>query len=416
MTQFRTIKGTHDILPIDTKLWLKIASEVREIMFQYGYAEIRTPAIENTELFIRGIGLDTDIVNKEMFSWTDQGGKALTLKPELTAPVARAYIQHQLGSNNPMHRLCYFDSLFRRERPQKGRQRQFYQFGAEAIGSPHSEQDAEIIAMAFNIYKYYNIKDISIRINSIGSAKERPSYLKLLRDSIANMIQEFCNTCQSRMKNNALRMFDCKNNNCQILLEDNAPYIYDSISTDNRKHFELVLKLLDKMKIPYSHDKKLVRGLDYYSHTTFEITSSSLGAQNALCGGGRYNGLIEKIGGKSTPAVGFAAGFERLLMQINKEKHLDYSPDIYIVTIGTSGSIEASLIAEKLRTECNQTVVIETLRRSMKAQMREANRCSAKYVIILGESELSEKKVVVKKMDSGDQKLIPLDKIINFFS
>ena len=328
MQMFRTIKGTHDLLPDELIIWREVEDFIHTIMQQNGYGEIRTPAFENTELFIRGIGTDTDIVTKEMYSWTDQGGNTLTLKPELTAPVARAYLQHQLGNQNPIHRLYYIDALFRRERPQKGRQRQFHQFGAEAIGSPNPEQDAEIIALAYNIYKKFNIQDISVRLNSIGNAEIRPLYLVNLRSSVKKIETKLCSTCQTRIEKNALRLFDCKNPLCQELLDEHAPFIFDSISDDDQNHFEMVTRILKEMEIPYFHDKKLVRGLDYYSHTTFEISSSSLGAQDALCGGGRYNGLIEQLGGKPTPAVGFAAGIERLILALDKQNNTGIPPDI----------------------------------------------------------------------------------------
>ena len=413
--EFRSIKGTHDLLPDDLKVWQRVKSKIHQIIQQYGYSEIRTPAFENTELFIQGIGTDTDIVNKEMFSWVDQGGNALTLKPELTAPIARAYLQHQLGNQNPIHRLYYFDTLFRRERPQKGRQRQFYQFGAEAIGSPNPEQDAEIIAMAYRIYKDFNIQGMEVSINSIGSAEIRPDYLKLLRNTMDNYKKELCASCKTRLGKNALRIFDCKNPRCQEIIDEKASYIFDSISTDDCKHFDSITRMLNEMNIPFKHDKKLVRGLDYYSHTTFEITSSTLGAQDALCGGGRYNGLIEQLGGKPTPAVGFAAGVERLILALGNIEDLESDPDIYFITMGEDASLQASRIAEELRKECGKKVILETLRRSMKAQMRDANRCGAKMVIILGDEELQKNSLLVKKMSTGAQEEIHIEAIIQYF-
>ena len=415
MAEFRTIKGTHDLLPDELSNWRRIENTIHSIMEQYGYGEIRTPTFESTELFVRGIGTDTDIVNKEMYSWTDQGENTLTLKPELTAPVVRAYLQHQLGNKNPLQRLWYFDSLFRRERPQKGRQRQFYQFGAEAIGSPHPEQDAEIIAMAYNIYKTFDIQEMNVRLNSIGSKEIRLIYLDKLRLSLMKETNELCHSCQARVEKNALRVFDCKNTECQKLLDENAPLIFDSISEDDRKHFDTACLMLDNMGIPYFHDKKLVRGLDYYSHTTFEITSSALGAQDALCGGGRYNGLIEQLGGKPTPAVGFAAGVERLILAIDKQENYVNPPDIYLISLGEEAAVTASKLASDLRNICGKTVLLETLRRSLKAQMREAGRCGAMKTIIIGEDELAQNKVIVKNMASGRQQEIPMADITLFF-
>ena len=416
MQNFRTIKGTHDLLPNELIIWREVEDFIHTIMQQNGYGEIRTPAFENTELFIRGIGTDTDIVTKEMYSWTDQGGNTLTLKPELTAPVARAYLQHQLGNQNPIHRLYYIDALFRRERPQKGRQRQFHQFGAEAIGSPNPEQDAEIIALAYNIYKKFNIQDISVRLNSIGNAEIRPLYLVNLRSSVKKIETKLCSTCQTRIEKNALRLFDCKNPHCQELLDEHAPFIFDSISDDDQNHFEMVTRILKEMEIPYFHDKKLVRGLDYYSHTTFEISSSSLGAQDALCGGGRYNGLIEQLGGKPTPAVGFAAGVERLILALDKQNNTGIPPDIYLIHLGDEAMVTASKIANDLRINCGKIVVMETMRRSLKAQMREAGRCGANTTIILGEKELAENNIIVKDMSTGNQNEVPISEINQFFN
>ncbi len=416
MQNFRTIKGTYDLLPDELIIWREVENFIHSIMQQNGYGEIRTPAFENTELFVRGIGTDTDIVTKEMYSWTDQGGNTLTLKPELTAPVARAYLQHQLGNQNPIHRLYYFDALFRRERPQKGRQRQFHQFGAEAIGSPNPEQDAEIIALAYNIYKKFNIQNMTVRLNSIGNAEIRPTYLETLRSSVKKIETELCSTCQTRIEKNALRLFDCKNPHCQELLDEHAPFIFDSISHDDQNHFEMVTRILKEMEIPYFHDKKLVRGLDYYSHTTFEISSSVLGAQDALCGGGRYNGLIEQLGGKPTPAVGFAAGVERLILAIDKQNNSSIPPDIYLIHLGDEVTVTASKIANGLRLNCGKIVVMETLRRSLKAQMREAGRCGANTTIILGEKELAENKIIVKDMSTGNQNEVPISEISKFIS
>ncbi len=416
MQKFRTIKGTHDLLPNELIIWREVENFIHNIMQQNGYGEIRTPAFENTELFVRGIGTDTDIVTKEMYSWTDQGGNTLTLKPELTAPVARAYLQHKLVNQSPIHRLYYMDALFRRERPQKGRQRQFHQFGAEAIGSPNPEQDAEIIALAYNIYKKFDIQKMSVRLNSIGNAEIRPLYLETLRSSIKKIETKLCITCQTRIEKNALRLFDCKNPHCQELLDQYAPYIYDTISDDDRNHFEMLTRILKEMEIPYFHDKKLVRGLDYYSHTTFEITSSVLGAQDALCGGGRYNGLIEQLGGKPTPAVGFAAGIERLILALDKQNNSGNPPDIYFIHLGDEAAVTASKIANDLRLNCGKIVVLETLRRSLKAQMREAGRCGANTTIILGEKELAESKIIVKDMSTGNQNEVPISELIKFIS
>ena len=347
----RNIKGTKDLLPNDTIKWRWIESNIHHIMNSYGYGEIRTPVFENTELFIRGIGNESDIVSKEMYSWIDQSKKSLTLRPELTAPVIRAYIQHNMQSLGPITKLYYFDSLFRRERPQAGRQRQFHQYGIEAIGSEFPEQDAEIISIAYNIYCFFGINDLSIRINSIGSSSIREKYLKILRKSLEKYKTFFSPISQKRLETNALRLFDSKNEEDQKILNENAPFIFDYISEKDLIHFNQLIQILQKMNIPYYHDKKLVRGLDYYTRTTFEITSNSLGAQNALCGGGRYDHLVEKLGGKSMPAVGFAAGIERILLAL---EHVQtgwkpLSTNVYIICLDEESRSAGFTIAEELR-------------------------------------------------------------------
>ena len=416
MANIRSVKGTKDLLPHDTIHWREVENIIHQFMAVHGYGEIRTPVFEDTKLFHRGIGEDTDIVSKEMYSWTDQGGDNLTLRPELTAPVVRAYIQHQMGTLRPLNRLYYIDSLFRRERPQKGRQRQFHQFGIEAIGSPHPEQDAEVITMAYKIYETFGIEGLSVKINSIGSAEIREPYLATLRGALNAVKSDLCNTCQLRIDKNALRLFDCKNPECQDILEKKAPFIFDHIADDDRTHFECVTAILDEMGIPYDHDRKLVRGLDYYTHTTFEITSSTLGAQDALCGGGRYDKLVEELGGKPTPAVGFAAGMERLFIAFGDEGEHEHSlADIYFLTLGEKATQKGFVLAEEIREKHGVSVVSETLQRSMKAQMREANRLGVQFIVILGDNELEKGIAVVKNMDSSEQEEIPLDKLSDHF-
>ena len=388
----RNIKGTKDLLPNDTIVWRWAESKIHEIMISYGYGEIRTPVFENTELFVRGIGNETDIVSKEMFSWTDQSKKSLTLRPELTAPVVRAYIQHNMQSLGPITKLYYFDSLFRRERPQAGRQRQFHQYGVEAIGSEFPEQDAEVISIAYK------------------------NYLKKLRESLAKYKSFFSPISQNRLETNALRLFDSKNPEDQKILNENAPFIFDYISDEDLEHFNQLIKILKAMNIPFYHDKKLVRGLDYYTRTTFEITSKKLGAQDALCGGGRYDKLIEQLGGKNTPAVGFAAGVERLLMIID---HNIIKPqksiNIYVSILGEKILSNAMSIIQDLRNLNNLSIKIETNRRSLKAQMREANRQNSDFVIIIGEDEISNDLITVKDMINSNQTEIPLNDLKHFF-
>tara|TARA_B100001029_G_C15063775_1_gene461308 strand:+ start:9199 stop:10263 length:1065 start_codon:yes stop_codon:yes gene_type:complete len=352
-----------------------------------------------------------------MYSWIDQGNNNLTLKPELTAPVVRSFIQHNLGRIQPINRLYYIDALFRRERPQKGRQRQFHQFGIEAFGSEHPEMDVEIISIAYNIYKSLGIEDLVVKINSIGSPEVRPKYIKELRNQLNLFLKNLCKTCNHRINKNALRVFDCKNQNCQMILDEYAPKITQFLSNEDQDHFKMVLKLLDKLEIPYFLEKKLVRGLDYYTRTTFEITSSQLGSQDALCGGGRYDMLVEQLGGESTPAVGFAAGMERLLIVLeNSLKELKNTIDIYIVILGEQALFFSLNIAKELREKLKLSVVTEPARRGIKAQMKEANRQNAQYSIIIGENEIKNGIVSIKNMNKGDQVKVKISNIIQHFS
>ena len=410
-SEYKNIKGTKDIFPPESYNYKIIEDFIHQTLQSYGYGEIRTPFFENTNLFKRGIGNETDIVSKEMYSWIDQGGDELTLRPELTAPVIRAYNQHQLTSTSPITRLYYLSNLFRRERPQKGRQRQFSQYGVEALGSSYPEQDVEVISIAYNIYKMLNLNNISVKINTIGSPEIRDKYLMELKESIQKFSNDLSETDNNRLANNALRLFDSKDPVCQEILDDNAPLIYDFISKDDLTQFNKIIEHLDYMNIPYSHDKKLVRGLDYYTHTTFEITSDRLGSQDALCGGGRYNKLIEELGGKPTPAVGFAAGIERLLIVLNKE--IKKQPlDIYLILLGSETLSKGLLVADALRKK-DFSVVVETLRRSMKAQMREANKLNAKFVLIIGENELKNNNAIIKNMSTSEQTEVSFNDIEN---
>ena len=412
----RNIKGTKDLLPNETVKWRFIESKIHKIVSSYGYGEIRTPVFESTDLFVRGIGNETDIVSKEMYSWLDQGGKKLTLRPELTAPVVRSYIQHNLQSLGPLTKLYYFDSLFRRERPQAGRQRQFHQYGIEALGSEFPEQDAEVIEIAYNIYKQFNIKELAVRINTIGSSSIRENYLKILKKSLSKYKSYLSPISQKRLDNNALRIFDSKNEDDKKIVEDNAPFIFDHISDEDLNHFNQLKNNLDKINIPYFHDKKLVRGLDYYTRTTFEITSKNLGAQDALCGGGRYDKLVNQLGGKNTPAVGFAAGVERLLLLINDDTfNQSDNVKIYISILGELNIPDAMKIASDLRKNTNLNINIESNRRSLKSQMREANRQKCSYVIIIGENELKNKTVLIKNMKNGEQENIAIKDLNTYF-
>jgi len=408
--QIRSIKGTQDILPDQSYKWQDLENKIHATMMLYNYGEIRTPAFEKTELFDRGVGTETDIVSKEMYSWIDQGGENLTLKPELTAPVSRSYIQHNLGSQQPLTKLYYIDALFRRERPQKGRYRQFHQFGVEAFGSEHPEIDSEIIAIAVTLFNQIGIKDLSLKLNSIGSETCREDYKKELKQFLKPHFDKLSKVSQARFEKNPLRILDSKSPN-EIDIIKNAPLISEFWTKDDKDHFDELCSYLDAMSISYSIDPKLVRGLDYYSRTTFEIISSSLGAQDAICGGGRYDGLVEIIGGKPTPGIGFAAGMERILMIIN-DANTKENIKIFIVGLGDSVRPVVAKLTNDLRHN-NLSSECDMLRRSMRAQMREANKLGAKYAIIIGENELQQNQVQLKDLVSGKQKTIDMSSIVS---
>ena len=406
----RSIKGTQDILPEESIKWQSLENEIRKITSHYGYEEIRTPAFEQTKLFSRGVGEETDIVSKEMYSWTDQGGENLTLKPELTASVARAYIQHNLGLVSPVNKLYYIDALFRRERPQKGRYRQFHQFGVEAFGSEHPEIDAEVIALAISIFYSVGLKELKLNINSIGSPECRKNYRIALQEFLKPHFSNLSETSQKRFNNNPLRILDTKAPH-EINILNDAPIISNYWTDEDETHFKKVIEYLDILEIKYQLMPRLVRGLDYYTRTTFEITSSNLGAQDAICGGGRYDGLVEMLGGKPTPGIGFAAGMERLLLAIKNNQSKKNKVQIYIVGLGDNARGTVIKLAEELRQQ-NIATEFDVLRRSLKAQLREANKMGVSYAIIIGDKELESNQLELKNFSTGNQQKIELNKIV----
>ena len=407
----RSIKGTQDILPSQSHRWQLLEAAIHNTMDTYGYSEIRTPAFERTELFSRGVGEETDIVSKEMYSWTDQGGENLTLKPELTAPVVRSFIQHNLGGQSPINKLYYIDALFRRERPQKGRYRQFHQFGIEAFGSEHPEIDAEVIALAMSVFNDIGLTGLTLKLNSIGSPECRSDYRNALRDFLKPHFNDLSETSQKRFENNPMRILDTKiPHEIEILKE--APNISDSLTAEDKAHFEEVCSLLDAMGIQYLIESNLVRGLDYYTRTTFEITSTELGAQDAICGGGRYDGLVETLGGKPTPGIGFAAGMERILLALGDDDLSGKTTQVYIVGLGDGVRPTVAKLAEDLR-QNNVRTNFDPLRRSMKAQMREANKCGATIAIIIGDKELVTGRAEVKDLSSGVQQKIDIKSLVD---
>ena len=414
MDKIKTIKGTHDILPEFSHNWQYLEKTIHDSANLFGYKEIRTPIIEQAKLFNRGIGEGTDIVSKEMYSWLDRDEKAIALRPEMTASVVRSFIQHNLGSQTPLQRLYYMGPSFRRERPQKGRQRQFHQFGVEAIGSNNPEQDAEVIILAWEILSKSGINNLELKLSSIGSDDCRNKYKNALIKFLEPHKNKLTNVSRERLKHNPLRILDTKNEE-EINILKAAPIIGDFYTNEDREHFENLQKYLNTVSIPFTLDPLLVRGLDYYTQTTFEIISNDIGAQDALLGGGRYNGLIRSLGGKDTPAVGFAAGMERILLANNNNENSGRKiQTIYIVCVEEDVLNSVQKIARELRA-LNFMVLTETLRRSMKAQMREANKCNADLAIIIGEQEKNDKTVQVKNLNDGSQETIEQKNIFEHF-
>ena len=414
MAQVKSIKGTHDILPNQTKDWQELEMQVHKTSNLYGYSEIRTPIIETASLFNRGVGEETDIVSKEMYSWEDKDKSIISLRPELTAPVVRSYIQHNLGGQSPLQRLYYIGPSFRRERPQKGRQRQFHQFGVEAIGSANPEQDAEVISLGWDILKSFGIKSLELKLSSIGSKSCRENFKSELVKYLNPFIPMLSEVSQRRLEKNPLRILDTKNKD-EIEIVKSAPTIEQFYTEDDQNYFFSVQKFLNDLEIPFKIDPLLVRGLDYYTQTTFEICSENLGAQDALLGGGRYNGLVGSLGGKDAPAVGFAAGMERVIIAAkNRKKISPKIPTIYAICTNDEAMGILQNSAKQLR-NIGYKVICETLRRSMRSQMRDANKSNADYVMIIGDDEFNSRTIQLKDLKNGEQEKVDLEKIISYF-
>jgi histidyl-tRNA synthetase len=381
----------------------------------YNYKELRTPVFEFTELFARGIGQLTDIVSKEMYTFFDRGKKQITLKPEMTAPIIRAYLENNLGSRSPLNKIYYISPLFRQENPQAGRLRQFHQFGAEMLGSDDPAADVEIIMLSLAILKELGLNNLTLILNSVGDTVCRVAYKEILQTYIHPNLSKYCEDCQRRFNENPIRILDCKKEVCSSLNKQ-APKISEHLCDDCHAHFEEVKKQLSAAEILFELSSSLVRGLDYYTRTVFEILSSDLGAQNALCGGGRYDLLAEELGGAETPSVGFAAGIERILMVLETaglELYESVPIDVYLVTQGENARKEALSWIHKLR-KFDIKTDLDFLSRSVKAQFREANRQNANFVLMLGDSELQENKFSVRFMQSSEQIDVPFDDIIPF--
>lgn len=397
-------------------MWQFAERTIRDVFHQFNYKEIRTPIFESTSLFARSIGELTDIVGKEMYTFQDRSGDSITLRPEGTASAIRAYIQNNLGESLPLSKVYYIGPMFRQERPQAGRLRQFHQFGAEAIGSPTAETDVEIIAMTIEIYKRLGITSYSLQINSVGDEECRPRYKDVLREELKKIADQLSGESQKRIDQNPMRVLDSKDENDQKLTAS-MPLITDHLNEECSKHFERVKSLLTAYGIPYTVNGRLVRGLDYYTKTAFEITSTELGSQDALAGGGRYDLLVKELGGKQTPSVGFAAGMERLMMILEKKGITAprQNPKIFIAAADESAREWVLKTTMTLRTsgiasEC------DLLSRSLKSQMKEADRQQAEFSLVVGTMELESGKALLKNLTDHTQQEISVNDIVGFFN
>lgn len=396
-------KGTRDVLPFEVYKWHYIEDVIRKLCKIYGYKEIRTPVFEHTELFERGVGETTDIVQKEMYTFLDKGGRSITLKPEGTAPVVRAFIENNIFNEPQPTKIYYITPCYRYERPQAGRLREFHQFGIEVFGSNDAYVDAEVINVGMTLLQSLGIKNLELRINSVGCPTCRKEYNNKLKAYLEPKLQELCKFCQDRYNTNPLRILDCKEEKCKRNLED-VPIMLDNLCADCKNHFERLKKGLDIIGLDYIVDPKIVRGLDYYTKTAFEIISNDIGAQGTVCGGGRYDGLIEQCGGPSTPGIGFGLGLERLLLILENQGLLFPEEDrteVFIVAIGEKADDKAMELLFKLR-ELSIKTDKDYMNRSLKAQMKYADKLKAMNVIIIGDEEIERNIVKIKNMINGE--------------
>ncbi len=400
-------KGTKDLLPEESYKWQDAEAKVKKVLESYNFKEIRVPVFEHTELFQRGVGETTDVVQKEMYTFDDKGGRSITLRPEGTAGVVRAYLENGMGSMPSPVKLWYNMGMYRYENVQKGRLREFHQIGAELIGSGSYLADVDVILMANNIFKSLNIPGIKLTINSIGCPKCRTEYQRILKEFIGENLKDYCDTCKTRFEKNPLRILDCKEKRCKEF-NQGAPMMIDYLCDECKEHFENVKSMLDSLNVKYEIDSTIVRGLDYYTKTVFEFVDEKSGL--TVLGGGRYDGLVEEFGGQPTPAVGFATGVERL-MEMYKEYNSDLGekvPELYILSMGFEENKKALEISENLRM-AGVTVEKDILERSFKSQMKYADRIKAKNLLVIGENELAEGKAKIKNMETGEEREVALN-------
>jgi len=408
----KALRGTKDILPDEISLWQHIEAIGRDIFNIFGYKEIRTPIIEEASLFIRSIGDATDIVQKEMYVFSDRGDRIIALRPEATASIARAYIENSLFQAGGVAKLFYIGPMFRSERPQQGRQRQFYQIGVEAIGSDNPFIDAEVIALSARFLERLGIKKFHIKLNSLGCQKDKIKVMEKHKESFRPYLEKLCKTCKNRFDKNVLRIFDCREDSCKSIAQNVKAE--GALCNDCAEHFEKVKVGLNAIGVEYAVDNKIVRGLDYYTRTVFEITQESLGAKDAICAGGRYNNLVKDLGGKDTPAIGFAFGMERLTLALDKAEEMKiarYKVDTFVAVTGDALYNEAFKLLDSLRM-AGISSEIDYDTKSLKSQMRKAEKLGARFVVILGEEEFKNRKVVIRDMENSSQKEVALGDIV----
>lgn len=406
----KKIKGTEDVLPKDSYRWQFVEDVMRKESAAYGFKEIRTPVFEHTELFARGVGQTTDVVQKEMYTFDTKGGESVTLRPEGTAGAARAVLEHGLVNDSLPIKASYFVSCYRYEKPQAGRLREFHQFGLECYGTQSPVADAELICAAQSIFDRLGIKQLRLEINSIGCPTCRAEYHKALKDYFGGCKDELCDTCNSRLEKNPMRILDCKSPVCSKIAQG-APKITDYLCDECKEHFASVQKYLDAAGVEYTVNPTIVRGLDYYTKTVFEFVTDFIGAQGTVCGGGRYDGLIEELGGKHLPSLGFAMGIERLLMLMDKQGIEIPKPstcDLYVAVMGESASLKSFEIIKAVRS-CGLIAETDIVGRGLRAQMKYADKIGAKFSMVLGDNEIEQGKAVIKNMSSGEQTEIVLD-------
>ena len=412
----KAIKGTKDVLPKDVHKNQYIEATALDIASKFGYKEIRTPVFEHTELFQRGVGDTTDVVQKEMYTFDDKGGRSITLRPEVTAGAVRSYLENGLCNEALPQKVCYLTSCYRYEKPQAGRLREFHQFGVECFGSASPLADAEIIALAKSLFDTLGVKDLSLEINSIGCPTCRAEYHKALKEYFSSRKDELCDTCKSRLDRNPMRILDCKSPICHEIAEG-APVVIDYLCDECKEHFENVQKYLKAQNIEYTINPQIVRGLDYYTKTVFEFVSNSIGAQGTVCGGGRYDGLVEELGGQHTPSLGFAMGIERLMLLMEAqgcEFPEAEKPDLFIVALGEKATLKAVEIAKDMREE-GFSALLDLNQRSVRAQMKYADKLGAKFNVVIGDNEVESKTAKLKNMQTGEETEINLDTFVNGF-